>query len=55
MGDEGGPLVYDDRLLGVLLYTGNELLENPDIFININDPDQHAWVTGMRNYYHHHQ
>ena len=55
LGDEGGPLVYDNRLLGVLLYTGDELGENPDIFININEPHQIAWVNAMRDRYHHHQ
>ena len=55
LGDAGGPLVYNNRLLGVLMYTGNELHGSPDIFININDPDQHEWVIAMRNYNHHHQ
>ena len=55
LGDEGGPLVYDNRLLGVLLYAGNELGENADIFLNIHDADQQEWVIAMRNYYHNHQ
>ena len=55
LGDEGGPLVYDNRLLGVLLYAGILIGDNSDIFININNPQQRAWVTEMRNHYHHHQ
>ena len=49
LGDQGGPLVYNDRLLGVLLYQGVTVGANPDIFININEPNQRAWIIAMRN------
>ena len=49
LGDQGGPLVYDDRLLGVLLHPGDDISQNPDIFIKINEPNQHQWVIEQRN------
>ena len=52
LGDQGGPLVYNDRLLGVLLYPGDDISENADIFININEPHQREWVIAMRNHFH---
>ena len=52
LGDQGGPLVYHDRLLGVLLYPADNIRENPDIFININEPNQREWVIEMRNHFH---
>ena len=52
LGDQGGPLVYHDQLLGVLLNPGDDLSENPDIFININEPNQRQWVIAMRNDFH---
>ena len=36
-GDEGGPLVYDDRLLGILIFRGWPVWEHPDIFVNFNN------------------
>ena len=53
LGDQGGPLVYDNRLIGILLYTGVNLGEDPDIFVNIIDPAHRAWIIEMRNYLHH--
>ena len=52
LGDQGGPLVYNDRLLGVLLAEGEDLGEDPDIFINLQEHRQHAWVIAMRNQLH---
>ena len=45
VGDEGGPLVYDNRLLGILLFIGGPSWVNPDIFINFNDPLMHRLVN----------
>ena len=53
LGDQGGPLVYDNRLLGVLVYPGEDLGVTPDLFININEPVHRAWVIAMRNYFNH--
>ena len=52
LGDEGGPLVYNNRLLGVLLYPGEDLGVIPDIFINLNEPILRAWVIEIRNRLH---
>ena len=41
LGDEGGPLVYDDRLLGILLFRGWPTWIKPDIFVNFNNPIIH--------------
>ena len=45
LGDEGGPLVYDDRLLGMLLFRGWPSWIHPDIFLNFNDPNMHHMVN----------
>ena len=52
LGDQGGPLVYNDRLLGVLLYPGDDLGVIPDLFINLNEPIQRALVIQIRNHLH---
>ena len=36
-GDEGGPLVYDDRLLGILLHTERLPWIGPDVFLDFNN------------------
>ena len=36
-GDEVGPLVYDDRLLGILLHTGRLPWTGPDVFLDFNN------------------
>ena len=45
LGDEGGPLVYHDRLLGILLYRGRPAWEYPDIFLNFNNPNTRHLVN----------
>ena len=52
LGDQGGPLVYNNRLIGVLLHAGMNVGINPDIYININEPTINEWVTQMRDYLH---
>ena len=44
-GDAGGPLVYGNRLLGILLRTGVHTGVQPDIFVNLNHQDVHHWIT----------
>ena len=44
-GDNGGPLVYEGRLLGILLFTGWQLWIQPDVFFNFNNPDTHNLVN----------
>ena len=41
-GDEGGPLVFDDRLLGI--FTGWLPRGYPNIFINFNNVNMHNLV-----------
>ena len=36
-GDDGGPLVYQDRLLGILFYTGWRTWTHPDVFVKFNN------------------
>ena len=48
-GDEGGPLVYENRLLGILIYRGWYPWESPDIFVNFNNPDIHQSVNFHMN------
>ena len=45
LGDEGGPLVYHDRLLGILLYRERPAWEYPDMFFNFNTPNTHQLVN----------
>ena len=45
LGDEGGPLVYGNRLLGILLFRGFPVFEHPDIFFNFNEPHIHEVVN----------
>ena len=49
-GDQGGPLVYDRRLLGVLLYRSMEIGVRPDIFINLNLQNPHQWINAVLNH-----
>ena len=44
-GDEGGPLVYDDRLLGILIVKGWFSWEAPDVFVNFNSLNIHNNVN----------
>ena len=48
-GDEGGPLVYDNRLLGILFFTGWISWEHPNIFINFNRLEMHNMVNFNMN------
>ena len=45
LGDEGGPLVFENRLLGILLFRGRPAWQNPDIFFNFNNLNIHNWVN----------
>ena len=47
LGDEGGPLVYADRLLGILLYRGGPAW--PDVFVSFNSPNTHHLVNFLMN------
>ena len=49
LGDEGGPLVYNDRLLGILLYRGSPVWEYPDLFVNFNNPSFHQRIDNHIN------
>ena len=49
LGDEGGPLVYDDRLLGILLFRGWPIWIKPDIFVNFNIPNIQQFVNFHMN------
>ena len=49
LGDEGGPLVYGDRLLGILLFRGFPAWDFPDIFFNFNDIHIHQLVNFHMN------
>ena len=48
-GDEGGPLVYNNRLLGILLFTGWRPWTHPDIFFHFNDPRIHRLISSHMN------
>ena len=48
-GDDGGPLVYSNRLVGVLLFRGSKIGDNPDIFVNLNHPELNHWVIENMN------
>ena len=48
-GDEGGPLVYDDRLLGILLLTGWEPWSHPNVFFQFNNIIIHNMVNFHMN------
>ena len=43
--DEGGPLVYDDQLLGILLHTGWMSWTHPDVFFDFNNFNIHNMVN----------
>ena len=43
-GDIGGPLVYQDRLLGLLRFTVERPWTHPDVFFNLNDNEIHQMV-----------
>ena len=49
MGDEGGPLVYNDRLLGIFLSGGWPAWVQPDIFFNFNNINIHHMVNLQMN------
>ena len=40
-GDEGGPLVYGNRLLGILIFLGWTPGRRPDIFLSFNNVNTH--------------
>ena len=44
-GDEGGPLVYENRLLGILLFTRWASWEHPNLFLNFNNLIIHNMVN----------
>ena len=44
VGDEGGPLVFDNRLLGILIYVGWLPWTHPDVFLSFNNLDIHNMV-----------
>ena len=48
-GDQGGPLIYHNQLVGILHYPGKELGVTPDRFINVNEHDQRQFIILMRN------
>ena len=50
LGDQGGPLVYNRRLLGVLLHRSMEIGVQPDVFINLNLENHQQWVTERLNH-----
>ena len=45
LGDEGGPLVYNDRLLGILAIRGYPTWVYPDTFFGFNSIEAHNSVT----------
>ena len=45
LGDEGGPLVYNNELLGILLRQGWPLWQYPTIFVDFNNLQIHNWVN----------
>ena len=45
IGDAGGPLVYEDRLLGILRFRGVLPWQQPDIFFNFNNLNTHNMVN----------
>ena len=47
IGDEGGALVYQRRLLGVLIYRSMEIGVFPDVFVNLNLQAQQHWIALM--------
>ena len=49
-GDDGGPLVYEGRLLGILIYRPWNPWESPDIFVNFNSPNMHNIVDFHINF-----
>ena len=55
IGDLGGPLVYSDRLLGIMsALRGVPIGQGPDVFVNLNHPEIHEWVTNtINNPFHH--
>ena len=45
IGDAGNPLVVNDKLVGVLLWTGyNPPKENPDVFARVSHPALRIWI-----------
>ena len=49
LGDEGGPLVYDDKLLGILDHIGWPVWDRPSIFVSFNNLEMHNWVNVNKN------
>ena len=45
IGDEGGALVHQRRLLGVLLHRSREVGVYPDVFVKLDLPEHQNWVT----------
>ena len=48
-GDEGGPLVYENRLLGILRFIAFRPWTQPDVFFNFNNPNTHIIVHSHVN------
>ena len=48
-GDEGSPLVYDNQLLGILLFPGWIPWIYPDVFLNFNRINIHNSVNFHMN------
>ena len=49
IGDAGGPLVYEDRLLGILLFRSRVPWGRPDIYFDFNHHDTHAVINFHMN------
>ena len=45
IGDEGGPLVYEGRLLGILNFSGWRPWTYPDVFLSFNNHNMHIRVN----------
>ena len=53
VGDQGGPLVYRHRLLGVLIQSSLNIGVYPDVFINLNQLVQQQWIIGTMHHLRH--
>ena len=47
VGDEDGALVYQRRLLGVLLHTSMEIGVYPDVFVDLNVHMHQFWIASV--------
>ena len=45
IGDSGGPLIVDGRLVGIFSWSGeNHRRENPDVFVNLSHSLYRKWI-----------